>query len=101
MRPMRSCPNSAGAGGMAMCNQSSIGLTRLRTPLSMFDERTLAFAQGPERLVARHHRELLVVVVGIFRFLRALHLEQVHVANDAAVDADLAVVRHEIVDRHL
>ena len=36
-----------------------------------------------------------------FEFLRRLHLEQVHVAYQAAVLADLAVAGHEVVDRHL
>src|SRR5215469_10263462 len=98
MRPMRSWPNSAGAGGTAICNQPSIGPTNGRAKRSVLHERAVALAERPERLIARYHRELFVIVVGIFRFLRALDLEQVHVADDAPISTDLAVMRHEVVD---
>src|SRR5690348_17690034 len=99
MRPMRSWPNNAGAGGTAICNQPSIGLSPARATRSVRHERAFALAERPERLIARYHRELLVIVVRIFRLLRALDLEEIHVADDAAVDAHLAIVRHEVADR--
>src|SRR5579883_1922065 len=101
MRPMRSWPNSAGAGGTAICNQPNIGPTKARARPLVLHERAVALAERPERLIARYHRELLVIIIRILRLLRALDLEQVHVADDAAVDADFAVMRHEVVDRQL
>ena len=41
----------------------------------------------------------LVEIPFAFRFLRLLDLEQVHVADQPAVLADLAVLGHEVVDR--
>src|SRR6516225_6974031 len=54
-------------------------------------QRTAAFFRAEERLVARHHGELLVVVPRLLRFRGLLHLEQIHVVDHAAILLHLAL----------
>src|SRR5262245_15736111 len=69
------------------------------SPGPSFDQRAATLVQRPERLVARNGGEQLVEVPGPGRFARRLQLHQVHVVDHAAVLADAAVLREEIVDR--
>src|SRR5579883_1715969 len=69
--------------------------------ISALDQRALAVLERTEGLVARHGGEQLVDVVLALRLGGRLDLEQVHVADDAAVLAQLAVLGHDVVDRHL
>src|SRR6185437_16357633 len=61
-------------------------LSRVSMPEpSALDVGALALVQRAAGLVARHGGDQLVDVVLALRLLRRLHLEQVHVADDAAV----------------
>ena len=51
-----------------------------------------------ERLLAVHRLHHLVVVPRIFRFLRRLHLHDVHVVDHGAVGADVAALGEHVVD---
>src|SRR6266481_7255612 len=66
---------------------------------SALDQRALVGAGKLEGLLARNDRDLLVVIPRAFGFRRLLDLEQIHVAHEGAVLADLPVLCHEIVDR--
>src|ERR1700684_2911482 len=101
MRPMRSWASSGGAGGTAICTQVIIGPTPgLRAVPLFLHQRAHAFAQRAESLVARNHGELLEIVVGVFRLVRGLDLEEIHVPYDPAVLAHPALLGHEVVHRH-
>ena len=43
----------------------------------------------------------LEIVPRIFRVGGCLYLKKIHVAHDAAINAQLAIMRHEIIDGHL
>src|SRR5665647_2388960 len=63
-------------------NCQPAGLLQIRPAASrrrqlLLDQRTLAFAERPCGLLGRDGRDQLVVVPGIFRFLRVLGLEQI------------------------
>src|SRR3954449_3605959 len=68
-------------------------------PSIWLHQRAAALVQRTEGLVARHGGEQLVKVPLTLGLRRLLHLEQVHVMHHAAVDADLAVLGEEVVDR--
>src|SRR5262245_54455731 len=51
-------------------------------------QRAAAIRERAERLVGGNGRDELVIIVGVFRFFRLLHLEQIHRVNDAAVLAN-------------
>src|SRR5258706_7153610 len=59
------------------------------------DERAAALVERTERLVAGHGGEQLVEIPFILGLFRLLHLEQIHVVDHAAVDADLAAMCEE------
>src|ERR1700675_4723429 len=95
MSPSRSWPKSARGDIPRSSNMSAAPGSAL------LHQRAFALGERPVRLGCRDDRELLVVIVLIFRFARRLDLEKIHVAHDAAVLAQLAVLGHEVVDRHL
>src|SRR5215472_2547465 len=99
MSPRRSWPNSA-CGGIPRSSSIS-GLPTSASPLPLLHQRAFALAQWPIGLVGGNGGELLVVVVRVLGVARLLHLEEVHVAHDAAILAQLAVLGHEVVDRQL
>src|SRR5689334_4447675 len=61
----------------------------------------LSISERPISLISRQRSDLLEIVPWIFRFLGRLHLEQMHVADHAAVFADIAVGTGRIVDLQL
>src|SRR5262245_30527508 len=68
---------------------------------SAADQWTPALIQRSERLRGRNRGAQLVVVPRIFRFLRLLYLEEVHVVDLAPVGTDDAGTEQRIVGRHL
>src|ERR1700730_690175 len=97
--PSRSWPNSACGGIPSSSNSTLHPCAAIGSAL--LDQRASALAERPKGLLGRDRRELLVVVVLILGIARRLHLEEVHVAHDTAVLAQLAVLGHEVVDRDL
>src|SRR5580704_13713834 len=69
--------------------------------LLLAHQRTPAFVERPESLLARHRGDDLRQIPFAFRLLGRLDLHQVHVADDAPVLAYAAVLGHEVVDRQL
>src|SRR5258705_5564760 len=65
------------------------------------DQWTAALAERAERLLAGDRAHDLGEVPLALRFIRRLHLHEVHVADHPAVLADAAVLRHEVVVRQL
>src|SRR5262245_22118941 len=64
---------------------------------SVLDEGALALVEGAIGLVARHGGDQLVDVVLALGLGRRLDLEEVHVADQAAVLTQLAVLGHDVV----
>src|SRR5665213_954213 len=105
MSPIRSCPINAWTGGMwgsVKWSQENIaGQASTSVASALLHERTIALVERPGRIDTRHRLDQLVIIPRPFRLLRLFHLEQIHVADDAAVDAQGAVLGHEVVDRRL
>src|SRR6201996_3497672 len=102
--PSSSCPGLSRAStflrrtrawmaGTSPAMTSHIGSVRLH-------QRAVALVERAEGFVAGHGGEQLVEVPFALGFLGLLDLEQIHVVNHAAVDADLAVLGEDVVDRH-
>src|SRR5580700_1206192 len=68
--------------------------------LRLLGQLASALAFGAERLVAGDHRNLLVVIPGIFARLRLLHAIDGEIVDDAPVGADMRGTTEEI-DREL
>src|SRR5262245_18882840 len=68
---------------------------------SALDEWALAFVQRPVGLVTGHGRDQLVDVVLALGLGRRLDLKEIHVAHQAAIFAQLAILGHDVVDRDL
>ena len=68
---------------------------------SAVDQRTLTVLQRSQRLTSRNRYQDLEVVEQVFSLRRRLHLFEIHVAHNASVLAQLAILRHEVVDLHL
>src|SRR5882724_272182 len=75
------------------------GARWLAMTASMRHQRATALVERTESLVARHRGDQLVEIPLILGFRWLLDLEQIHVVDHAAVDADLAVFGEEVVDR--
>src|ERR1700732_186866 len=69
------------------------------TRLVRLHQRAAALVERAERFVAGHGGEQLVEIPFALGLFRLLDLEQIHVVHHAAVDADLAVLGKEVVDR--
>src|SRR5262245_57451211 len=99
---LRHCRNAHAPAQSSAAKAALPALRRLFETLSpgaSFDQGAATFLQRPKRLVARNGGEQLVEVPWPRRFARRLQLHQVHVVDHAAVLADAAVLREEIVDR--
>src|SRR5215472_15017523 len=70
-----------------------------RRSIRCFHQRAAALVERSERLVAWHSGDQVVEVPLALGFLGLLDLEQIHVVHHAAVDADLAILGEEVVDR--
>src|ERR1700733_12880731 len=85
------------AGPRGCGSRPSSALFRFR----LLDQGTSALIERPECLVARHRLHDLEIVPWLLRLFRLLHLEQIHIAQHPAVNTQMPVLGHEIIDRHL
>src|SRR5579872_4503616 len=100
-RPGRRCrgasptPKVAARRSNPVSNQRAAIAGPLLLRFGLLDQRTTAGIERTERLLGRDRLDELVEVPRRLRFRRLLDLEQIHVAHQAAVDAQAAVLGHE------
>src|SRR3981189_3474594 len=66
---------------------------------SMRGQRATSFGKGTERLIAWNRAEDVVIVPGLGRLRRSLHLGKIHVVNEPAVFSQMAVLDIKVVHR--
>src|SRR5690349_7399125 len=69
--------------------------------ITSLDQRTAAFAHGPEHLFARPRADDSVVIVLVLRFFRLLHLHEIHGVQYPSIRTNRDILVVHVVDLHL
>src|SRR5450759_1032290 len=100
LRCMRAAPGRSQAAGSCFFH-SAAAVTMPwgpRAGKSLLERRASTLGERLESLVGRNGLANVVVVPGILRFLRLLHLCQIHVVHHAAILATASVLGAHAVD---